>query len=74
MPKVDIAGVPERKGTGYKLSARVVRSVTGQNLATVDASAANKEQVLAAAGNLAASIRKEISSAILSPATGSRRR
>lgn len=55
---VVISGALDRRGTAYQLSARAVQSVTGKVLATAEASAPDKDQVLFAVTKLGSAIRK----------------
>jgi tetratricopeptide (TPR) repeat protein len=57
---VVVSGTVDRQGAGYALSARVIRAVTATTIATIDATAANKDQVLYAVTKLAAGIRKAL--------------
>jgi tetratricopeptide (TPR) repeat protein len=57
---VVISGSLERSGSGYKVSARVVRPVTGAILTNASATAKDKTEVLAAVGKLAGDIRKAL--------------
>ena len=55
---VVISGGLDRRGTAYQLSARAVQAVTGKILATAEASAPDKDQVLFAVTKLGSAIRK----------------
>jgi serine/threonine protein kinase/tetratricopeptide (TPR) repeat protein len=54
---VVLAGVLERQGSGYAVSVKAIQPVTGNTIASGTARAADKEQVVAAANKLAASVR-----------------
>ena len=55
---VVVSGALDRRGSDYQLTARAVQAVTGKVLATADASAPNKDQVLFAVTKLGSAIRK----------------
>ena len=55
---VVVGGLLDRQGSGYVVSARAIQSVTGKTVASVEVSAPSKDQLLVAAGNAAAAIRK----------------
>ena len=57
---VVVSGSLDRRGTAYQLSARAVQTVTGKVLATADASAPDKDQVLFAVTKLGSAIRKAL--------------
>ena len=57
---VVVSGALDRQGSGYALSAKVIRSVTGETIATVEAGASNKNQILYAVTKLASGIRKAL--------------
>ncbi len=57
---VVVSGSLDRRGTDYQLSARAVQTVTGKVLATADATAPNKDQVLFAVTKLGSAIRKAL--------------
>jgi serine/threonine-protein kinase len=54
---VIVAGMISPQGSGYNVSIKAVQAVTGNVLATGDRSAASKDDVLAAATRLAATVR-----------------
>jgi len=54
---VVLSGVLERQASGYVLSVKAIESVTGKQITATDTRAAGKEQVLAAATKLVASVR-----------------
>jgi tetratricopeptide (TPR) repeat protein len=60
---VVVSGSLDRRGADYQLSARAVQTVTGKVLATADATAPNKDQVLFAVTKLGTAIRKALGDA-----------
>ena len=57
---VVVAGSFDRRGSEYQLSVRAVQTVTGKVLATADATAPNKDQVLFAVTKLGTAVRKSL--------------
>jgi len=57
---VVVAGSFDRRGSEYLLSVRAVQTVTGKVLATADATAPNKDQVLFAVTKLGTAVRKSL--------------
>jgi eukaryotic-like serine/threonine-protein kinase len=57
---VVVSGALDRRGTDYQLSARAIQTVTGKLLATADATAPDKDQVLFAVTKLGSAIRKAL--------------
>jgi len=57
---VVLSGAITRRGNGYDLSVKAVQAVTGQVLATANARAAGREQVLAAATGLGNDVREAL--------------
>ncbi|HTS48239.1 MAG TPA: protein kinase [Bryobacteraceae bacterium] len=57
---VVVSGALDRRGAAYQLSARAVQTVTGKVLATAEASAPDKDQVLFAVTKLGSAIRKAL--------------
>jgi tetratricopeptide (TPR) repeat protein/predicted Ser/Thr protein kinase len=57
---VVVSGSLERRGAAYELSVRALQTVTGKILATADATAPNKDQVLFAVTKLGSAIRKAL--------------
>ena len=57
---VVVVGSLERRGSSYVMSARVVRAVTGATIASLNATAAGKGDVLSAVGQLASGIRNAL--------------
>ncbi|MFX0145579.1 MAG: tetratricopeptide repeat protein, partial [Candidatus Hodarchaeota archaeon] len=55
-----ISGSIERRGAGYRLSVRAIQPVTGNPIATADASARDKDQVLTALTKVATAVREEL--------------
>ena len=55
---VVVSGTVDRRGSDYQLSTRAVQAVTGKVLATAEATAPNKDQVLFAVTKLGSDIRK----------------
>ncbi len=53
-----VGGLIDRQGSGYVISARAIQPVTGATIASVDLSTSSKDQLLVAATNAAAAIRK----------------
>ena len=58
-----VSGSIDRRGSDYQLSLRAVQTVTGKVLATADATAPNKDQVLFAVTKLGTTIRKALGDA-----------
>jgi serine/threonine protein kinase len=57
---VVVAGTIARQGDGYKVSIKAVDAVTGKEIIAQEIVAANKDEVLVAAGSLAARIRNAL--------------
>ena len=57
---VVVSGSIDRRGTDYQLSARALQTVTGKVVATAEATAPNKDQVLFAVTKLGTAIRKAL--------------
>jgi tetratricopeptide (TPR) repeat protein/predicted Ser/Thr protein kinase len=57
---VVVSGVLDRHGSDYRLSTRAVQTVTGKVLATAEATAPNKDQVLFAVTKLGSVVRKAL--------------
>ncbi|MCI0391496.1 MAG: protein kinase [Acidobacteria bacterium] len=57
---VVVAGTIARQGDGYRMSIKAVDAVTGKEIIAQEIVAANKQEVLAAAGRLAARIRNAL--------------
>jgi len=55
-----VSGSIDRRGSDYQLSLRAVQTVTGKVVASADAAAPNKDQVLFAVTKLGAAIRKAL--------------
>jgi tetratricopeptide (TPR) repeat protein/predicted Ser/Thr protein kinase len=60
---VVLSGAVERSGSDYKLSLRAVQTVTGKVLATSEATAPDKDQVLFAVTKLGTAVRKALGDA-----------
>jgi tetratricopeptide (TPR) repeat protein/tRNA A-37 threonylcarbamoyl transferase component Bud32 len=60
---VVVSGSLDRRGADYQLAARAVQTVTGTVLATADATAPNKDQVLFAVTKLGTAIRQALGDA-----------
>jgi serine/threonine protein kinase/tetratricopeptide (TPR) repeat protein len=55
-----VAGSLSRRGDGYRLSLTAIDALTGKTIASADASAANKDEILLSVPKLAAPIRKAL--------------
>jgi eukaryotic-like serine/threonine-protein kinase len=55
-----VTGSLSRRGNGYRLSVEAIDAVTGKTIASADASATNKDEVLLSIPKLAAPIRKAL--------------
>ena len=58
-----VTGSLSRRGNGYRLSVETIDAVTGKTIASADASATNKDEVLLSIPKLAAPIRKALGDA-----------
>ncbi len=60
---VVVSGAVDRRGSDYQLSLKATQAVTGKVLATADAGAPNKDQVLFAVTKLGSAVRKALGDA-----------